>query len=77
MELEPITSGAPDEWLQPQLLTAPVPRATNRKDKSSQGASVRSDSRVRQAGLVGIAQAREALAAAAHRAELRAEHKAA
>ena len=41
------------------------------------GTATKSSPRLRQVGLVGIAQAREALAEAARRAELRADHKAA
>ncbi len=75
-----MTLAEPDEgWQQPQLLTAPLPRATSspRGTAGKRGAETKSSPRLRQVGLVGIAQAREALAEAARRAELRSDHKAA
>jgi hypothetical protein len=80
MELEGITPAEPAEgWQQPQLLTTPLPRATARPRATAGawGNATKSNPRLRQVGLVGIAQAREALAEAARRAELRADHKAA
>jgi hypothetical protein len=80
MELERMTPQEPGEgWQQPQLLMAPLPRATTslRSDAGPRGAERRSNPRLRQVGLVAIAQAREALAEAARRAELRGDHKAA
>jgi len=75
-----MTPEEPDEgWQQPQLLTAPLPRAASspRATAIPRGAAAKSNNRLRQMGLVGIAQAREALAEAAHRAQLRGDHKAA
>ncbi len=75
-----MTPAEPDEgWQQPQLLTAPLPRATSspRGTAGQRGTETKSSPRLRQVGLVGIAQAREALAEAARRAELRSDHKAA
>jgi hypothetical protein len=80
MELERMTPQEPDEgWQQPQLLTAPLLRAASslRATAGQHGSATKSNPRLRQVGLVGIAQAREALAEASRRAELRAEHKAA
>ncbi len=80
MELERMTPAELDEgWQQPQLLTAPLPRATSspRGKASPRSAETKASPRLRQVGLVGIAQAREALAEAARRAELRGDHKAA
>jgi hypothetical protein len=66
--------GPDQEWQQPQLLTFPAPRVAG----SPRSAAARSSSnRWQQVGLVGIAQAREALAEATSRAELRSEHQAA
>lgn len=66
-------------WQQPQLLTAPLLRAASnlRATTGPRAAAAKTNPRLRQMGLVGIAQAREALAEASRRAELRAEHKAA
>jgi hypothetical protein len=75
-----MTPQEPDEgWQQPQLLTAPLSRATTslRSNAGPRGAETRSNPRLRKVGLVAIAQAREALAEASRRAELRGEHKAA
>jgi hypothetical protein len=55
-------------WQQPQLLPAAAP---------STGRSAKPNDRLRHAGLVGIAQAREALAEAARRAKARSESRAA
>jgi hypothetical protein len=75
-----MTPQEPDEgWQQPQLLTAPLPRAASSLPATAgqRGTATSSNPRLRQLGLVGIAQAREALAEASRRAELRGEHKAA
>jgi hypothetical protein len=80
MELERMTPQEPYEgWQQPQLLTAPVLRAASnlRATAGPRGAGTKSNPRLRQVGLVGIAQAREALAEASRRAEQRGDHKAA
>jgi hypothetical protein len=80
MELERMTPEEPDEgWQQPQLLTPPILRAASnlRATAGPRGAATKSNPRLRQVGLVGIAQAREALAEASRRAEQRSEHKAA
>jgi hypothetical protein len=80
MELERLTPQETDEgWQQPQLLTAPLPRVAPglRAAAGARGDATKSSPRLRQMGLVGIAQAREALAEAARRAELRGDHKAA
>lgn len=54
-------------WQQPELIPEPTPWAKAAKPST----------RLRQVGLVGIAQAREALAEAAHRAQSRGDNKAA
>jgi hypothetical protein len=80
MELERMTPQEPDEgWQQPQLLTPALLRGASslRAPASPRSAATKSSPRLRQVGLVGIAQAREALAEAARRAELRGDHKAA
>lgn len=56
------------DWEQQQLLPG-ASRAVGHSDRPSE--------RLRQAGLVGIAQAREALAEAARRAQARSESRAA
>jgi hypothetical protein len=55
-------------WQQPQLIPAPALNGSHR---------ARPSDRLRDAGLVGIAQAREALAEAARRAKARSESRAA
>jgi hypothetical protein len=80
MELERMTPQQPDEgWQQPQLLTPTILRATSsvRPTAAPRGTTTKASPHLRQVGLVGIAQAREALAEASRRAEQRAEHKAA
>lgn len=67
------TAEAVAGWQQPQLIPGP---AAVRPVPSSSGIDRPSD-RLRRAGLVGIAQAREALAEAARRAKERSEAKAA
>jgi|ERR1700722_9069391 hypothetical protein len=61
-------------WRQQQLLPTP-PRPSRARPATNNGD--RPSDRLRQAGLVGIAQAREALADAARRAKARAESRAA
>lgn len=71
------TDGAIEDgasWRQQQLLPTP-PRPSRTHPASNNGD--RPSDRLRQAGLVGIAQAREALAEAARRAKARAESRAA
>jgi hypothetical protein len=75
-----MTPQEPDEgWQQPQLLTPPLLRAASslRATAGPRAAATKSNPHLRQLGLVGIAHAREALAEAARRAELRGDHKAA
>jgi hypothetical protein len=61
-------------WRQQQLLPAPRPVSSTRPASSN---GDRPSDRLRQVGLVGVAQARQALAEAARRAKARAESKAA
>jgi hypothetical protein len=61
-------------WRQQQLLPAPRPTSSTRAASSN---GDRPSDRLRQVGLVGVAQAREALAEAARRAKARAESRAA
>ena len=71
------TDGAIEDgasWRQQQLLPTP-PRPSRTHPASNNGD--RPSDRLRQAGLVGIAQAREALAEAGRRAKARAESRAA
>ncbi len=70
---DPFSDGGAS-WRQQQLLPAPGP-ASGTHPASSNGE--RPSDRLRQVGLVGVAQARQALAEAARRAKARAESRAA
>jgi hypothetical protein len=61
-------------WWQQQLLPPPRPASSTRPASSNND---RPSDRLRQVGLVGVAQARQALAEAARRAKARAESRAA
>jgi hypothetical protein len=67
------TDEAVAAWQQPQLIPGPAASAA----AASSGRMDRPSESLRRAGLVGIAQAREALAEAARRAKERAEARAA
>jgi len=66
------TGGSESElWQQPELLAQPPKFQLEPPKKTS-----KSGERIRQAGLIGIAEARAALAEAARRAQARAESRA-